>query len=152
MTQNSESTGDALFYQRETATTVFEVDDSFAVRVIDDVRRQSEMKRYGTIESNDSQRSLSREAWMSYIASTPDLVQSEPRTGRNPANGKPVLLRPPADTVHLVYDGKRLATFSWGPPEHDCINVQYDDAGEAMVAGRANTIADLLGGAYRRYG
>ena len=34
-----------------------------------------------------------------YIARSADLVRPKARTGRSPANGEPIMLQPPADTV-----------------------------------------------------
>ena len=110
------------------------------------------MQRYGTIESDAGTTPIRHDDWLSHIASATDLVRPEPRPGRNPANGEPIMLQPPADTVHLLDSDVRLATFSWGPPDHNCINVQYNVSDAEVVVARAKFIADALSGTFRDSG
>ena len=115
-----------------------------------DVRRHSLMQIYGSVESDDSRTPIRHDDWLAYIRNSPDLVRPEPRSGRNPANGDPILLQPPADTVHLIENDSRLATFSWGPVGHNCIIVQYSEAEAETVETRAAKVADVIGGTFRK--
>ncbi len=102
------------------------------------------MDAYATIRTDDDAKPLLHADWLAYIDQATDLVRPEGRAGRNPANGQPIILRPAADTVHLVVDGEHLATFAWGPPEFHCINIDFDDSHTDLVLERARLIASAL--------
>ena len=55
------------------------------------------MQRYGSIEGDGTP--IRHDDWAAYIARSADLVRPKARTGRSPANGEPIMLQPPADTV-----------------------------------------------------
>ncbi|MEZ6133811.1 MAG: hypothetical protein R3C53_02765 [Pirellulaceae bacterium] len=92
------------------------------------------MDAYATIRADDDTQPLMHEDWLAYIHKATDLVRPEGRPGRNPANGQPIILRRPADTVHFIANGERMATFAWGPPEFHCINIDFDAANTKLVA------------------
>ena len=106
------------------------------------------MNYIGSIRAADGQAPIEHPEWMNYIASVDDLHRPPGRPGRNPADGKPVVLRPPADAVNLIVDGNKIGSFSWGPPEYSCINVESMESHRSLIVKRAIEIADRLGGVF----
>ena len=109
------------------------------------------MTYIGSIKAVDGDPPISRTTWMNYIDSVEDMVRPPGRPGRNPANGEAILLRPPADTVHLILDERKIGTFSWGPHDEACVNVESTGFSDQRVVKRAIEIADSMGGVFSQW-
>lgn len=79
------------------------------------------MEHIGEIRSKPQSDPLRLDDWMTYIASANDFHQIPGRPGINPANGEPIMLRPPANTIRYVEAGAEVAV-SHGEP---AINIAF---------------------------
>lgn len=109
------------------------------------------MTYIGSIQAVDGDPPILHTTWMNYIESVEDMVRPPGRLGRNPANGEPIILRPPADTVHMILDERKIGTFSWGPPDYACVSVESTGSLDQLVVQRAIEIANSIGGVFTEW-
>ncbi|MEO1529196.1 MAG: hypothetical protein AAFX06_27565 [Planctomycetota bacterium] len=103
------------------------------------------MEYIGEIHAPHGTPLLELSMWMHYIEAAQDLHPSAVRSGRNPVNGAPIVLRPPANAVRYVVDGQEIGGFSWGPSDQHHIQIAHVEGFRAPVLDRAQRIAVALG-------
>lgn len=88
------------------------------------------MEIYGTIRTKIGRPPLTYDRWYEFVSGCKDLVRATPITGRNPATGLPMVIRPRLDCASVVIGAQRVGFVEWSQSGED----------EVFVSGDPNTI------------
>src|SRR5262245_62092186 len=103
------------------------------------------MDFFGVIRGKAGGRPFTYDGWCEVVRSRADLVQSAPRTGRNPATGESVTIHPRRDSATVIVNGQELGHVYWSFSGEDEVVV----TGEAALIIRwARDLAAEIGGEF----